>query len=270
MASNLLNINWGATWRPKTITTTMKKLMIIAALLICSVATAEAQSWKDALKKVATQAATQAVTQATSNTTSTESKATESTSTSTATTSSSTTSLLGNLASSIIGSVLGTQVSEESIVGTWTYTKPAVQFTSEDLLTKAGGVAAASVVEGKLAEGLAKVGVKEGAMTYTFNEDKTFAIAIGKRTIKGTYELNGETKEVTLNFGSGILDLKIAKLTMTLTKTGDNIDLVSNADKLLKLIQTTISTSKNSTLSTIGSLVANYDGMMIGFSFTKK
>ena len=248
----------------------MKKLMIIAALLICSVATAEAQSWKDALKKVATQAATQAVTQATSNTTSTESKATESTSTSTATTSSSTTSLLGNLASSIIGSVLGTQVSEESIVGTWTYTKPAVQFTSEDLLTKAGGVAAASVVEGKLAEGLAKVGVKEGAMTYTFNEDKTFAIAIGKRTIKGTYELNGETKEVTLNFGSGILDLKIAKLTMTLTKTGDNIDLVSNADKLLKLIQTTISTSKNSTLSTIGSLVANYDGMMIGFSFTKK
>ena len=101
-------------------------------------------------------------------------------------------------------------------------------------------------------------------------EDKTFAIAIGKRTIKGTYELNGETKEVTLNFGSGILDLKIAKLTMTLTKTGDNIDLVSNADKLLKLIQTTISTSKNSTLSTIGSLVANYDGMMIGFSFTKK
>ena len=155
-------------------------------------------------------------------------------------------------------------------MGTWTYAKPAVQFTSEDLLTKAGGVAAASVVEGKLAEGLAKIGVKEGAMTYTFNEDKTFAIAIGKRTIKGTYELNGETKEVTLNFGSGLLDLKIAKLTMTLTKTGDNIDLVSNADKLLKLIQTTISTSKNSTLSTIGSLVANYDGMMIGFSFTKK
>ena len=272
MASNSLNINWGAKWRPKTITTTMKKLMIIAALLICSVATAEAQSWKDALKKVATQAATQAVTQATSTTTttSTESKATESTSTSTATTTSTSTGLLGNLASSILGSVLGTQVSEESIVGTWTYTKPAVQFTSEDLLTKAGGVAAASVVEGKLAEGLAKVGVKEGAMTYTFNEDKTFAIAIGKRTIKGTYELNGETKEVTLNFGSGILDLKIAKLTMTLTKTGDNIDLVSNADKLLKLIQTTISTSKNSTLSTIGSLVANYDGMMIGFSFTKK
>lgn len=247
----------------------MKKLMIIAALLICSVATAEAQSWKDALKKAATQAATQAVTQATSNATSTESKATESTSTSTTTTTSTSTSLLGNLASSIIGSVLGTQVSEESIVGTWTYTKPAVQFTSEDLLTKAGGVAAASVVEGKLAEGLAKVGVKEGAMTYTFNEDKTFAIAIGSRTIKGTYELNAETKEITFNFGSGILDLKIAKLTMTLTKTGNNIDLVSNADKLLKLVQTTISTSKNSTLSGIGSLVAGYDGMMIGFSFTK-
>ena len=244
----------------------MKKFMIFAALLICSIATAEAQSWKDALKKAATQAASQVATQAvTSTTTSTESTATESTTT----TSSSTTSLLGNLASSIIGSVLGTQVTEESIVGTWTYSKPAVQFTSEDLLTKAGGVAAAEVVEGKLAEGLAKVGIKEGAMTYTFNEDKSFVIAVGSRTIKGTYELNGQTKEVTMNFGSGILDLNIAKLTMTLTKTGNNIDLVSNADKLLKLIQTTISTSKNSTLSTISALVSNYDGMMIGFSFTK-
>ena len=255
MASNTLNINWGAKWRPKTIMTAMKKLMIIAALLICSVATAEAQSWKDALKKAATQAATQAVTQATTSTESTDA--------------SSTASVLGNLASSIIGSVLGTEVTEESIVGTWTYSKPAVQFTSEDLLTKAGGVATASIVEGKLAEGLAKIGVKEGAMTYTFNEDDTFAIAIGKRTIKGTYELNPSTKEITFNFGSGILDLKIAKLTMTLTKTGNNIDLVSNADKLLKLIQTTISTSKNSTLSTIGSLVSGYNGMMIGFSFTK-
>ncbi|MBP3426294.1 MAG: DUF4923 family protein [Rikenellaceae bacterium] len=237
----------------------MKKLMIIAAALICSVATAEAQSWKDALKKAATKAATQATT--TTTTTTTE--------TATPPASNSTASVLGNLASSLIGSVLGTQVTQESIVGTWTYTKPAVQFTTEDLLKKAGGVAAASVVEEKLAEGLGKIGVKEGVMKYTFNEDKSFEMVIGKRTVKGTYELDNETKEVTLNFGSGKLDLNIAKLTMTLTKTGNNIDLVSNADKLLKLIQTTISTSKNSTLSTIGSLVSGYDGMMIGFSFTK-
>lgn len=242
----------------------MKKLMIIAAALICSVATAEAQSWKDALKKVATQAASQAATQAT-----TQAATTTTTETTTPPAGNSTASVLGNLASSIIGSVLGTQVTQESIVGTWTYSKPAVQFTTEDLLKKAGGVAAAAVVEEKLAEGLGKLGIKEGAMSYTFNEDKSFEMNVGKRTIKGTYELDNQSKEITLNFGSGILDLKIAKLTMTLTKTGNNIDLVSNADKLLKLIQTTISTSKNTTLSTIGSLVSGYDGMMIGFSFTK-
>ena len=230
--------------------------MIIAALLIGSVTTAEAQSWKDALKKVASSL--------TSSSTTTTTTTTQQDTTSTAT------SILGNLANTLIDSVLGNEVTAESIVGTWIYSKPAVLFTTEDLLTQAGGVAVANTVENKLAEGLAKVGVKEGSMTYTFNEDKSFAIVVGSRTIKGTYELNSESKEVTLNFTSGILDLKIAKLTMTLSQNADGIDLVGKADKLLQLIQTTISSSKNSTLSSIGSMVANYDGMIIGFSFVKK
>ncbi len=246
----------------------MRKIAIVAALLICSVASAEAQSWKDALKKVATQAATQAVTQATTTESTQATQTTTTTTQSAPATQSSTQSLLGGLANSLIGAVLGTQVTEESIVGTWTYVKPAVQFTTEDLLKKAGGAAAASVVEGKLAEYLAKVGVKEGSMVYTFNEDKSFTMTLGKRTINGTYELNQSTKEVTLSFGKGMLG-GLAKHTLYLTKTGNNIDLVGNADKLLKLIQTTISASSNNTLATIGKLTEGYDGMMLGFSFTK-
>ena len=69
---------------------------------------------------------------------------------------------------------------------------------------------------------------------------------------------------------SGLLNINIATLTMTLSQNANGIDLVGKADKLLQLIQTTISSSKNSTLSSIGSMVANYDGMMIGFSFVKK
>ena len=53
----------------------MKKLFMIAAVLICSVSVAEAQSFKDLLKqaatKAATEAATQTITNATSNTTTT-------------------------------------------------------------------------------------------------------------------------------------------------------------------------------------------------------
>lgn len=235
----------------------MKKLLIITALMLGSMSMANAQSFKDLFKNVATQAATQALTQATGNSNS-----------SSTTESATTVNALGNLASSLLGQVLGTQVSQESIVGTWTYSKPAVQFTTEDLLKQAGGAAAASIVEDKLAEMLAKVGVKTGAMSYTFNEDKTFVMTIGKRSVKGTYELNPDTKEITFHFGSGKLS-QLAKLTMTLTKTGNNIDLVSNADKLLKLVQTTVSSSSNSTLSTIGKLTEGFDGMMIGFSFTK-
>ena len=101
-----------------------------------------------------------------------------------------------------------------------------------------------------------------------FNEDKSFTMTLGKRTINGTYELNQSTKEVTLSFGKGMLG-GLAKHTLYLTKTGNNIDLVGNADKLLKLIQTTISASSNNTLATIGKLTEGYDGMMLGFSFTK-
>jgi hypothetical protein len=244
----------------------MKKLLLIAALMIGSMSVANAQSFKDLLKNAATQAATQAISQGLGN--SSSSSTTTTTTTTTENTSSTTASTLGNLASSLLGKVLGTSVNQESIVGTWTYSQPAVQFTSEDLLSQAGGAAAASVVEGKLAEGLSKIGVKAGAMSYTFNEDKTFVMTIGKRSVKGTYELNAETKEITFHFGQGKLS-SLAKLTMTLTKTGDNIDLVSKADKLLKLVQTTISSSSNSTLSTIGKLTEGFDGMMIGFSFTK-
>ena len=245
----------------------MKNVFMIAAVLICSVSVAEAQSFKDLLKQAATKAATEAATQTITNATSNTTTSTEATTTST--TSNTTTSALGNLASSLLGAVLGTQVSEESIVGTWTYSKPAVQFTSEeDLLKQAGATAAASMIEGKLAEGLAKIGLKEGSMSYTFNEDKSFVMTIGKRTVKGTYELNPETKEITFHFGQGRLG-DLVKHTMTLTKTGSNIDLVGNADKLLKLVQNTISSSKNSTLASIGKLTEGYDGMMIGFSFTK-
>lgn len=234
----------------------MKKLMIIAALLIGSVTTAEAQVLKNLLNKVSSAL--------TSNTT------TENTTTTESTTQSVATDVLTGLATSLISEVVGDAVTTTSIVGSWSYSKPAVQFTSEDLLTQAGGAAVASTIEGKLTEGLAKIGLTEGGMTYTFAADSTCTIVVGKRTINGTYTLNSETKEITMKLTSGLLNINIATLTMTLSQNANGIDLVGKADKLLQLIQTTISSSKNSTLSSIGSMVANYDGMMIGFSFVKK
>jgi len=233
----------------------MKKLMIIAAVLMCSVSTAEAQTLKNLFNKVSS-----ALTGKTETTTTT---------TTTTTTESVATDVLTGLAYSLLGQVVGEVVTPTSIVGTWTYAKPAVQFTSEDLLTQAGGAAVAAKVEEKLAEGLAKIGVKEGSMTYTFNADSTFTIAVGKRTVKGTYTLNSETKEITMKLTSGLLGINLATFTMTLSQGIDGIDLVSKADKLLQFVQTTISSSKNTTLSSIGALVGKYDGMMIGFSFKK-
>ena len=40
---------------------------------------------------------------------------------------------------SLLGSILSSTLTEQSIVGTWTYQQPEVRFESENLLAKAGG-----------------------------------------------------------------------------------------------------------------------------------
>ncbi len=44
--------------------------------------------------------------------------------------------------------------------GTWTYTGPAIEFESDNLLQKAGGSVAANAAENKLKRTIGKVGIK--------------------------------------------------------------------------------------------------------------
>ena len=83
------------------------------------------------------------------------------------------------------------------MTGTWTYSGSAIEFESDNLLQKAGGAAAASLAENKLNEQLAKVGIKDGQVSFTFNADSTFTSKVGKRTMNGTYSYNAATKQVS-------------------------------------------------------------------------
>ena len=90
--------------------------------------------------------------------------------------------------------------STASMEGTWTYAGSAIEFESDNLLQKAGGAVAANAAENKLNEQLARVGIKEGQMSFTFNADSTFTAKVGAKSIKGTYSYDASTQNASLKF----------------------------------------------------------------------
>lgn len=160
-----------------------------------------------------------------------------------------------------INTVTGNQ--NVDMTGTWSYTGSAIEFESDNLLEKAGGTVAATAAENKLNEQLAKVGIRNGQMVFTFNADSTFSTKVGGRTMQGNYSYDSSTQKV---------DLKFAKLIGVHAKvvcTSSNMDLLFDSDKLLQVVTFLSKKSNNATLKTIGSLAESYDGMMLGFSLQK-
>lgn len=158
--------------------------------------------------------------------------------------------------------LLGIAVEELEIPGTWSYVDVAVEFESEDAITSAGGKLAAETVEEKLSPMLAKIGIKAGAFSFTFDQDGTVTTSLAKKTVKGNWTYNKENQTVTLGLGN-------KEFTTRMTESGEHINILFKADKLLELIKTVSAKSTNATLSAIGAIATTYDGMNIGFECEK-
>ncbi len=169
-------------------------------------------------------------------------------------------------ATDIIGNVLGSsKITEKSLAGTWTYTQPCVAFESENVLSNIGGSVASSKIEDKMKKALAKAGIKEGKFTVTFNEDKTFAMAVGKKKLSGTFEVSGS--DLLLTFNSPNKTIKSnAKLSL------GTLQLAMNADKMLEIVNTiaTKASAYSSQMGTISTVLSQYKGMYLGMKFNKK
>ena len=170
-----------------------------------------------------------------------------------------TTSALGN----IIGSVLGVnRVSEANLVGTWKYTAPGCAFTSDNLLAKAGGEVAAQKIKSQLLPYYQSLGIAAGNTLFTFKEDKTFSGKLAGKAISGTYTYDPQT---------GAINLKTLLLSMNgyVTLTTKGISLLFESQKILSVMQTLGALSGNSTISTIGEISKNYDGVRVGFELSR-
>ncbi|MBR5456747.1 MAG: DUF4923 family protein [Bacteroidaceae bacterium] len=231
----------------------MKRFFIVVALVVAIASLANAQSWKDALGKIAGKV-TEKVSEKSGDT-----------------------AVLGN----VLGDLLGKAVplSESMLLGTWNYQGVACVLESDNSLASLGGSAVAGQLEEKLDGYLSKVGVVNGACSFTFSEDGSCVFKIKEREVKGTYSLNADEKVINFSFLKGKLNIK--------TYVAYNVvdmNIVFETDKLLALVQKTLdavsgkmsaisSTSKLGTaasaLGTAGKLLENYEGMMLGMELKK-
>ena len=280
----------------------MKKVFLLAALVLACTAGSNASAMNEAAlnasmsemmpvkktakkttKKTSTKkTSTKKTTSAASNTT-----ATTAATTSNAAASTSTTSNAGSAVAGILGAVLGGNSNSSSSAGssiingilnnvigsgtfrkqdlcahTWKYSKPGCAFTSENLLAKAGGEIAANKVEEKLGEYYSKFGFSGSNTYFTFKTDGTFAAKIDGKSWQGNYTFDEKTHAIQMK---GLL----LSMSGYATKTNNGISLLFDQTKLLNLIKTIGSFKGSSTLSAIGTIANNYDGMRVGFEMTK-
>ena len=247
--------------------------------------TTKKTSKKTSKKTTTKKTSTKKTTSAASNTTT--AATTTAATTSNAATSTSTTSNAGSAVAGILGAVLGGNSNSSSSAGssiingilnnvigsgtfskqdlcahTWKYSKPGCAFTSENLLAKAGGEIAANKVEEKLSEYYSKFGFSGSNTYFTFNTDGTFNSKIDGKSWQGNYTFDEKTHAIQMK---GL----ILSMSGYATKTTNGISLLFDQKKLLNLIKTIGSLKGNSTLSAIGTIANNYDGMRVGFEMTK-
>lgn len=248
--------------------------------------TTKKTSKKTSKKTTTKKTSTKKTTSAASNTTAATATTTAATTSNTAT-STSATSNAGSTVAGILGAVLGGNSNSSSSAGssiingilnnvigsgtfskqdlcahTWKYSKPGCAFTSENLLAKAGGEIAANKVEEKLGEYYSKFGFSGSNTYFTFKTDGTFAAKIDGKSWQGNYTFDEKTHAIQMK---GLL----LSMSGYATKTTNGISLLFDQTKLLNLIKTMGALKGSSTLSAIGTIANNYDGMCVGFEMSK-
>ena len=229
----------------------MKKILLSLVLMIGVAAGASAQSWKDLLGKAASEVA--------SGVSSTAG---------------------GSAVTNILGTLLGNSLtlSYDALEGTWSYEGVACVLESENALSNIGGSVVTGTLETKLDDMLAKIGVAKGNCSFTFAKDGTCVINVGGYDLNGKYELDVEEKVIVFTFMYDQLPIKTY-----VSYEIQSLNIVFKADRLLSFIKNVASKLSQGSnggqngqlqaamqaVGAMGTLLQNYDGMMLGAKLSK-
>lgn len=167
---------------------------------------------------------------------------------------------LGNMLEGVFSS---SKLSVSDLEGTWQSSGPAVCFQGEGFLKKAGGLAAASALETKLAPYYQKYGLDNA--TLTVDNAGNFTLKMKSIKLSGTITKSSK--------GDGIFDfnfkalgtISLGKITTYVQKSYNSLDVMFDATKLKKLVTTVANFTGISIAKTFSSLLDSYDGLCVGF-----
>ncbi len=165
-----------------------------------------------------------------------------------------------------ISSIVGTgDIKAETLVGKWTYSKPAVAFENDDFIQKAGGAVASQMIVNKITPYYNKLGAQ--GLTMEFTQDGNFTINRGALKISGTYEA-GENGKYILNI-KALGKIPAGKLNVYISGNSRNIQVTCSADKLISIASTIADKTSNASIKKISSILGSQKGLYIGMELKK-
>lgn len=149
------------------------------------------------------------------------------------------------------------------LCGSWQAAGSAVSFKSDNLLEKAGGVAAAAAIETKLDPYFAKYGLTGSQLTV--NPDGTFTLKAGKVSLSGTITRNDDGS-FEFNF-SALGKIPVGSITAYVVKPPKKLKVMFDATKLKNLVSVIARYSGQSLAKTAASILDSYEGLCVGFQY---
>lgn len=150
-----------------------------------------------------------------------------------------------------------------TIKGEWTYSGPSVDVSGKNLIAGIGKPLAKSKLKKKLKNAYKKIGLTKIKPQFTFSPDGTCAIQILGRKVKGTYNYNPDQDKITFKWHGVPVNARLKR------DGNKKLHITFDADKLLSLISLVSSFSDSSAIKALGTLMDNYDDVMIGFEVKK-
>ena len=164
----------------------------------------------------------------------------------------------------VVSAIAGTDASltVADLAGTWKYSAPACKFESSDFLKSAGGEVVAASLKTKLATYYTKAGITPSRVSFAF-ADTTFVMKYGNAKLNGHIVKDEESGRFVVTFTAvgGYLPIMVMD--------GDTLEILFDVDRFVKVLTTIASKSQSSTLKSVGGLLDEYDGILMGFELNK-
>ena len=161
----------------------------------------------------------------------------------------------------VVSAIAGTDASltVADLAGTWKYSAPACKFESSDFLKSAGGEVVAASLKTKLATYYTKAGITPSRVSFVF-ADTTFVMKYGNAKLNGHIVKDEESGRFVVTFTA---------VDAVINKNGNTLEMLFDVDRFVKVLTTIASKSQSSTLKSVGGLLDEYEGVLMGFELVK-